>query len=263
MNVKYALGALISIPFLPLMYWQGKKIRASVPMLPEAEGIQGIITLEKEKTLNIITIGESTIAGIGVETHEEGFTGTFAKALAEKSATNIRWKVYARSGYTAKRVKEKLIPKISEQSLDLIVIGLGGNDAFTLNNPKKWRLDVQELIDSIREKFEDTPIVFTNMPPIKEFPAFTSLIKFTVGNLVEILGENLNFVVANNENVYYNAEIITIAEWVKRLNIQAAKATDFFSDGVHPSKFTYQVWARDLSNFIWEKEAIRTRLDTT
>ncbi len=87
------------------------------------------------------------------------------------------------------------------------------------------------------------------MPPIKEFPAFTKTIKFVVGNLVELLGEQLRLVVKNNENVYYNSEVITINGWTKRLNI-SANATDFFSDGVHPSEFTYQVWAKEMATFI-------------
>ena len=46
-----------------------------------------------------------------------------------------------------------------------------------------------------------------------------------------------------------NGDVITIDAWTKRLNIDADKSA-FFSDGVHPSKLTYQVWAKDLSRFI-------------
>ena len=84
MNLRYISGAIISIPLLPLMYYQGKKIRASVPQLPEATGIEGACLSSKQNknNLNIICIGESTIAGVGVQTHEEGFAGTFGKELS-------------------------------------------------------------------------------------------------------------------------------------------------------------------------------------
>ena len=42
MNIKYILGAILTFPLLPLMYFQGKKIKASVPRLPEAKGIKGL-----------------------------------------------------------------------------------------------------------------------------------------------------------------------------------------------------------------------------
>lgn len=78
MNLRYTLGAICTIPFLPLMYFQGKRIKASVPELPEAKGPEGSVLVEPpaSKKLRMLTIGESTVAGIGVETHEEGFSGT-------------------------------------------------------------------------------------------------------------------------------------------------------------------------------------------
>ncbi len=254
MNIRYLVGAIISFPLLPWMYYQGKQIRANVPALPEAKGVQGQCTSngKNEKTLRIISIGESTIAGVGVQTHEEGFTGTFAKELSDVLGATILWKVYARSGYTAERVERKLIPKISENQADLIVIGLGGNDAFTLNRPWKWKAEIHSLIKSMKAKFPEARIVFCNMPPIKEFPAFTLLIKFTVGNLVEILGEELRKVVSEYEDVIYVGETITLRGWIDKFHLRVDREA-FFSDGVHPSKLTYQTWARDVAHKVYKQ----------
>lgn len=261
MNVRYLSGALISLPLLPLMYYQGKKIRASVPSLPEADGIEGQshVNGKTENTLKIISIGESTIAGVGVRTHQEGFTGTFADQLSKLFNLSVKWKVYARSGYTAGRVRKKIISKITEKQVDLVVVGLGGNDAFRLNRPSRWKADIQSLIEAIKVKFPDVFIVFCNMPPIKEFPAFTPLIKFTIGNLVEILGAELQKVVNEHQNVYYFGEKITLKGWIDKFQLSAAKE-DFFSDGVHPSKLTYQIWARDIGNKVFENVNIRNAL---
>jgi len=252
---------MLSVPLLPLMYYQGKKIIGSVPKLPEAEGLVGTHTFDTEnpKALSLLTIGESTIAGVGVKTHEEGFTGTLAKELSKLLKVNIDWKVYARSGYTADRVTKKIIPKIEEDKTDLIVIGLGANDAFALNSPNKWRKNIQDLIESLRTKFPDAPIVFCNMPPIKEFPAFTSLIKFTVGNLVEMLGQEVADLAEEYENVFYFGEVISIEKWMKKHNVEG-QASDFFSDGVHPSKLTYQTWAKDIAVNISENDGLRDGL---
>jgi lysophospholipase L1-like esterase len=150
MNFRYVLGAIISLPLLPIMYFQGKKIRASVPRLPEAKDTEGYSQNTSGNKLTVLTIGESTIAGVGVKTHREGFSGTLADELAFKLNASINWKVYARSGYTANRVIEKIIPKISEESVDLIVIGLGGNDAFTLNSPRKWKKHIHDFNSCIK-----------------------------------------------------------------------------------------------------------------
>lgn len=260
MNLKYLTGALISLPLLPLMYYQGKKIKASVPKLPEATGTEGrfIIDSKNSNSLKIITLGESTIAGVGVKTHKEGFTGALVRELASLARINIDWKVYARSGYTAKKATEKLIPKIEEKNIDLIVVGLGGNDAFKLHTPKKWRKDIQAFIESLRTKFPRTPIVFCNMPPIKEFPAFTPLIKSTIGNLVELFGTELEKITANYDDVFYYGEILTLKDWKIKFKLDAEQK-DFFSDGVHPSKLTYQTWAIDIAQKIWREGKIIKR----
>lgn len=260
MNLKYLLGSLLSIPLLPIMYFQGKKIRSSVPKLDEATGISGSSGNNQTRVLRMITIGESTVAGVGVATHEEGFTGTLAKTLSEELQATVKWKVYAKSGYTAKRVTYKIIPTIEETDLDLIVIGLGGNDSFKLNSPGNWRSQMEHLIDTIQTKFPEVPICFMNMPPIKEFPAFTSLIKFTVGNLVEILGTELQALVNTKKNVFYLSEVITLDLWIKQLKTDKRPA-DFFSDGVHPSKFTYQVWGKYFGEYLLKQKDIRKTLD--
>ncbi|MGB0524539.1 MAG: SGNH/GDSL hydrolase family protein [Flammeovirgaceae bacterium] len=255
-NAKYTLGALMSIPLLPLLYVQGKRIRASIPDLPEAINPEGKVDLNAAQTIQVLTVGESTIAGVGVETHQEGFSGTLAHTLAHKLQKNVHWKVYAKSGYTAQDVKNRITPTIQEEAVDLMVIGLGGNDAFKLNHPKRWRSQVNALVQAIREKYPQTPIVFNNMPPIKTFPAFTPSIKFVIGNLVEILGKELELLCHTLPNVHYHSRVITLEDWIHRLQVNA-EPKDFYSDGVHPSKLAYQIWARDMVNFMMENEVFQ------
>ncbi|MEQ8239123.1 MAG: SGNH/GDSL hydrolase family protein [Cyclobacteriaceae bacterium] len=254
MNLKYILGAIVSIPLLPIIYFQGKKVRASIPKLAEAVGNEGEVG--EGRLFKMLAIGESTIAGVGVKTHEEGFTGALAKELAAGLNMKVSWKVYARSGYTAARVRSKLLPKIMDQNINLIVVGLGGNDAFTLNRPWVWVRDIKAIIDDVQKKYPDTPIVFANMPPIKLFPAFTPAIQFVLGNLVEIHGRALEKLVKNMPNVYYNSDLITLEGWLRKWEIDPGTA-QFFSDGVHPSKLTYQTWGKDMARFILDKKVLK------
>jgi lysophospholipase L1-like esterase len=102
-------------------------------------------------------------------------------------------------------------------------------------------------------KFPGTPIFFTNMPPIKEFPAFTKPIKFVIGNLVEVLGARLHLLINNKSNVYYSNEVITLKEWSQRNALPTNNAKIYFSDGVHPSELTYNVWGKEMGLFIKSK----------
>lgn len=253
MSLKYYSRVALVVPLLPILYFQGKKIRKNVPKLPEAKNPSGYIKTTSAKTLKILAIGESTIAGVGVDFHKNGFIGALAKKIADETNNSVLWRVYAKSGYTAKMVRKRIVPKIEETNADLIVIGLGGNDAFKLNSPETWMFQINLLIKTLKRKFPKTPIYFTNMPPIKEFPAFTSVIKFVIGNLVEILGKRLYRRVQKKSNVHYNNEVITLEAWQKKYNLND-DVNIFFSDGVHPSKLTYQIWGKDMAQFIMDRE---------
>lgn len=112
MNIKYYLGAIIAIPLLPILYFEGKKIRKNIANLPVAKKPNGYIKTTSENTLKILVIGESTIAGVGVDFHENGFTGALAKEIAYQTNQSVLWRVYAKSGFTAKMVRKKIIPTI-------------------------------------------------------------------------------------------------------------------------------------------------------
>lgn len=249
--LRYWFGVLLTIPLLPILYVQGKRVKAKVPSLPEARGPGGYVKSDSGKEIiELLVLGESTIAGVGVETHEEGFSGTLARELSRLLGKNIDWQVHAKSGYTARMVREKLIPKIDEGIYpDLIVIGLGGNDSFTFNTPWGWRKQMGLLVEAVHSRFPAAAIMIGSMPPIKEFAAFTPLMKWVIGNLCEILGETLQFAVQDQSGVSYHHQVITFEQWKHKFNLKA-KDEDFFSDGVHPSKLTYQTMARDMALFI-------------
>ncbi|MEP2026611.1 MAG: SGNH/GDSL hydrolase family protein [Reichenbachiella sp.] len=249
MILKYSLGAVITIPLLPLLYLQGRRVKKSIPDLPEAKEPSGVSGFSECPKMKILIIGESTMAGVGVENHRDGFAGTLADELANKLKSCVHWTVHAKSGITVGRMSEELLIQIEDNDWDLVVVGIGGNDAFKLNNPIRWKSQIREFINQLNCRFPQVPIVFTNMPPIKEFPAFTPLMKWTIGNLVELLGEALDDVVGEFNQVYYSSEVISIENWVKEYNL-SSDISLYFSDGVHPSQLTYQTLAKQLVEFI-------------
>lgn len=259
MNLKYLFGALISLPLLPIMYIQAKIVRARVPKLPEAEEPSGTNLKTSQNTLSIISLGESTVAGVGINKHKEGMMGVFGQAFADFFEANVSWRVYAKSGYTAKEVRELILPELEESSPDVILVGLGGNDAFTLNTPWGWIKQIKLIVKYLEDTYPDVPIVFLGMPPIKQFPAFSAILQFVLGNLVEILGDTLEEYAATQKNVYYYARRLTAEDWRDRLGVQKT-AEELFSDGVHPAKFTYQLWARDTFRYLMEETDISQKL---
>lgn len=257
MNLKYLINSVLTTLALPILYYQGKKIKRNTPILEEAKDTEGKFYTDSKRTLNLITVGDSCMAGVGVKSHKEGLIGTLANKLSLHYSINVNWKVYAKSGYTALKVKTNLIPKIEKEKLDIIVIGVGGNDAFNLTNPKKWISNIKSLITDIRIKYKQQPIVFINMPPVREIPAFTSLIHYIMGNLIDTYSDELLKLVKNTDGVFYSSSKISYDDYTKRYDLNV-HSSDFFNneDKFHPSKLAYQIWAKDIFNFIKENNII-------
>lgn len=251
----FYLHALGVLPCLPLLYWQGKALYKRIPNLPDAKAPKGYVTAASGSTFSLLILGESTMAGLGVTRHEDGFAGHFAQQLSIWLQRPVEWQVSAVSGYTAKQVAEHIIPGLKVMPVDLIIIGLGGNDAFQLNRPHLWQRDIENLIEKLRQHYPKQALAFLNLPPIASFPAFTPLMKWALGNWVRYLGAALDELVGPFPNVYFNPAEISLAYMEKRLGITKHPDT-FFSDGVHPSGYTYELWAADFCLFLQEQQVL-------
>jgi lysophospholipase L1-like esterase len=248
-QILYILGSILILPFLPILIFMGKKVRKNIPELPEAsENSIGKIKGNNGE-IQLLTMGESTIAGVGVTDHKDGITGQIAKTLHDLTKKTVHWQVLARNGYTAERVNLKLVPQLPIQSLDVVVIGLGGNDTFQFNSPLTFKKQLILTIQNIQKRQPQTKIVIANMPPIGEFPAFPWAIQWVLGSLVDLHGAVIRDLPQRFENVFYVDEKITFKKWIKRTNKDLTPA-DFFSDGIHPSAMTYGMWGNEIGRFI-------------
>ena len=192
------------------------------------------------------------MAGVGVEKHVDGFIGAFATRLSTALGVTVQWTVYAKNGIQVRKVKRRLLDNIPEQEVDIIVVALGANDAFNLRSPKQFERDMRRLIADIQQRFPDTPMVFTNMPPIHHFPAFPGFMRWVMSGIVDSFGRVLSQLVKEYSHVYCNDERIEFEVWRDRYNVDADVST-LFSDGVHPSQLTYQLWGQDMADFVQEQ----------
>lgn len=248
-SFRFWWNSIRAIPLLPLLIKDGRYVKRTIPRLPEASGPQGIATWPTSTTKTLLTIGESTVAGVGVATHERGLTGTLAACLAKNWQCPVQWRVYAKSGYTARQVTAALLPEIEERQVDLIVIGLGGNDTFAMRSPKSWKKDIQALLEQLRQLYPATPIHFLDMPPVGNFPAFTWSMRSVLGRHARLLGDALAELLPHYPLTSFANQSFSLETWQSRYKVGNDPKL-FFSDGLHPSELTYQLWAKDTARVI-------------
>jgi len=230
---RFILFGLMIVPFLPLLYLQGKLVRLKVGRLPDAQGdTKGRISAGSEK-IELLAIGESTVAGVGVKTHEEALTGQFSKHLSEKTEKSIHWEALGVSGITVRRTINELVSKIPERKIDLVLIGLGANDVFSLSSPNKFRKDMREFLEILRGKFPDAKIFLANVPMVRDFIALPNPLRFLLSRLAKFHHFNTIDLVNEFSNVFYFEDVSRVDD-------------DFFSDGIHPSAKGYDLWSEAM-----------------
>ena len=248
MKLKYWARAALLPVLLPLAYRDGKRVLAAVPRLPDAREPAGTVP-GPGPAVRVLLIGESTMAGVGVATHDRGFAGHLARTLGAGWSREVQWWVEGHSGFTLKRLLAEVIPDLPPRPADLIVLGMGANEAFKMNTPAGFRRDMRATLTALRQRFgTGVPILIPNMPPIREFPAFTPVLRFTLGNMIECFGAELERLIPEFPRTFFDARLLRRAEWEERSGVRGAE--HWFSDGVHPSELTYRHWAQDFGAFI-------------
>jgi lysophospholipase L1-like esterase len=253
-QLQFLFGALLALPITPYLAWLGHRTKKAVPRLPAAAGPTGI-TPGAGTPFQLYILGESTMAGVGVDTHQNGFAGAAAQGLQMAINRPIRWQVFARPGITAKGVTQEIVPNLPTTAPDLLLIGLGGNDTFELNTPARWARHNKALIRQLRQKYPSAPIVYIQLPPVGQFPAFPPLLQLFMGGVVRLHGQALEGLTKNTDNVWFCHEAIDLEAWLT-YDGNTYLPADFFSDGVHPSKLTYQLWAKEVVQYIQKQQIV-------
>ena len=229
----YILSGIVILPFAPFLYLQGQYARRKIGRLPDAAGATVGRFGADEQSVKLLVIGESTVAGVGANTHENALAGQFARFLSRKIGQSVEWHVVGKSGITAKETISELVPKIPDEKFDYILLGLGGNDVLKLSSPRKWRRDMTRLLDILQTKNPGATFFITNAPAIRLSPILPNPIKFILGHLSALHDKNSREFTAPMEKVLYFPQPTEVAQ-------------GFFADGIHPSEKGYALWSEKM-----------------
>ncbi len=228
------------LPFVPFLYWQGRRVRKKIGRLPDAQGATVGVCGEFDETINLLAIGESTVAGVGASNHAEALGGQLAKYLSLELSKSVRWHVLGESGITVNETLERLVPDLPFVPMDFVVIALGGNDTFKVSSPNRWRGGMTNLIEIIREKYPSAVILLANTPRVMDFTTLPTTLKMVLWRISHLHHENAKILAEEHQNVFYYDDAGAVAD-------------GFFADGVHPSAHGYALWSEAMIKSLMRK----------
>lgn len=230
------LPELLALPLYPLLAWQGRRTRQRVPRLPEpSDDAHGIAGGADGKPLTLLLIGESPVAGVGVDSHADGIGAATAYALAQATRRPVHWQTHGINGITAAQALTLLLPSISPARVDVACIAFGVNDSTSFRSHSRWRADILALLDKLQQTSHPRVILLSGVPPMASFPALPWPLRRVLGMKAASLDRALASIAAQRPATIHVP-----------FEPSLSKPENMARDGYHPSAAGCRYWAENL-----------------
>lgn len=249
MKYLYASAAnLLALPLLPLLIGQGRHTRRTTPRLPEAQGARsGLIHPPREgRRLRLLAIGESPVAGVGVERQQQAITACFAQALAESQACAVEWQACGQNGATVAEALHTLVPQIPQQEADIALIAFGVNDTSAFRPLHRFARDLHNLAQAVQERSRARLLLISAVPPVGSLRALPQPLRLILGLKASALNAVSQEVARDLQQALATRTQVMHAHIT--LGHEQHEARDMLAaDGYHPSAKACRLWGQSLA----------------
>jgi lysophospholipase L1-like esterase len=217
---------------LPLALVQGLWVLRRTPRLPVPKGRAGRHGNGSARSLRVVGVGDSIMAGTGVREQCHSLTATFARLLHESVGRDVEWRVHGANGATSFQLLHELAPQAA--AADVYLISVGVNDATRGIAPDRFAGQLRGVFDLLRRKAPESDVVFAGVPPLQCFPA----LPWPLGAMLAHRATQLQAVAAAITSRYQRALCFNFPTTMP--------AEQFASDSFHPAEVACQQWAEGL-----------------
>jgi lysophospholipase L1-like esterase len=231
MNIPHWLATLI---LGPLLLYQGRRVRRTVPLLPEPPGERTGVTGDGPR-LRLLVTGDSAAAGVGATHQDEALLGQLVANLAGRFTVDFT--LLAKTGATTAST-HRALEKLQGQSFHVAVTSLGVNDVTTGLGLSAWRKQQVALRRHLRHELGVKLLILTGLPPVHGFPALPQPLRGYLGRRATHFDHLLQQDVAPEPDSHYLS-----LRFSDDVSLLAA-------DGFHPGPGIYREWARRAADRI-------------
>lgn len=210
------------------------RVRKHALVLPEASG-ERCGASGAGAPLRVLILGDSSAAGVGVETQKQALSGQLVNVLSQDYL--VTWNVLAQTGATTASTLDWM-QNHPAATFDVAVVALGVNDVTRSVPLRRWLRQSDQLFDVLADKFSVQRIYTSSLPPLGHFPAFPHPLRWLIG------------LTATRYNTHMTA-LQAARPDVERLQMDLPLDPGLMArDGYHPSAKTYTLWAEQVANRI-------------
>ncbi len=225
----------------PIYVWQGLGVRRrSQRLAPPRQ--KAIVNLKgKGKAINILFVGDSSAAGVGVPVFEEGVSGRLPYLLKEKSGRPVNIRTSGNNSATAGGILNHVVPHLAEDNYDYVILSIGTNDSKNFHSGRRFCKEFGSLLYALHAKFPGVCIIWQGLIDMEQVPILPSPLNKILGIRSRIIRKNGKTLCRERSALAPDTEWKPIPE-------------NFAPDGFHASSVGYRVWAEELADYILQLE---------
>jgi lysophospholipase L1-like esterase len=215
---------------LPVALVQGLWVRGTTPRLPPARGHRGRCGTGAG-AIRVVGVGDSIVAGVGVDEQRNALVGQFARRLHERVRRPVEWRAHGLNGATSSVIARRIAPRA--QPADLYLVSAGVNDVTHGVSARAYASNVAHVVGALRARSPAATVIFTGVPPLAMFPALPWPLGALLGDRARRLQAAAREVLLRGQALCFDFP-------------EALPGGGFASDGFHPAADACGEWAEWL-----------------
>ena len=153
--------------------------RASIPRLPDA-ALPWTGSLPGAELIRLLVLGDSTAAGVGVDSQSEALPGSFAREFGDRFDRGTTWQAIGENGATARDILARFIDEATTERYDVVFLTIGANDALGLRSRRAFARDVREIVQRLRAANPDALLLVSLMPRFDRFRSLKGPLRWSL-----------------------------------------------------------------------------------
>jgi lysophospholipase L1-like esterase len=230
------MSLAIKLALSPLLLAQALHTRRTILKLPEASGPRRGRTGRGAPGLGLLIVGDSSAAGVGVDTQDQALAGRLSHALAQRLGLQVRWQLCALSGVTTAQAAGLLD---DARPADVAVVVTGVNDVVGQVRPAAALAARAKLVQVLQRRAGVRQVVMTPVPPMHRFAGLPQPLRWLAGRDARAHAQALARWTPQQAAVSHLA-----------FDLPMDDAALLARDGFHPGARLYQLWGNALADHI-------------
>ena len=230
---------------LPAYVWQGLGVRRRTHRMPPPPNAGTYAYEGGGPVLNLLVLGDSSAAGVGVENISQSFAGYLPRFLNEKSGRSVNARIVGLNSATAAHLRDHAVPHIDQRDFDYIALNVGTNDAKNFHSGRRFCREFGTLLYALRSRFPGAKVVWSGVLDLEAVPALPSPLNRILGIRSRLIDHNGRILCLERGALAPTPKWRPVPE-------------NFSSDGFHASEAGYKEWADAIADYILSLETAPT-----